>query len=623
MMKCGVFMKMSRNFQRTIRALLVILMCVMTIPLQPGLIGERPLYDNYVPDPFVEIPVQGAEKVADTSLTSVTQKTQVDDVSIPKQDDAENSQRIAVKIPSNQLQEFQAEWEIGDQLHSSNSLGVVVFETQDQAQAELLRTRLDAHPLVDYVEQDRTIRAAEITNDPYYTNQSHHELLDTASIWQMIGDNVQQVVAVLDTGVDGAHPDLSERVMPGYNFIDETALPEDDNGHGTHVAGLIAAVANNGQGVAGVCPNCRIMPLKVLDEDSSGSLFDLVDAIIYAVDNGANILNMSLTTDECSPMLQGALDYAWERGVIAVAAAGNGGGQAPVYPAACDHVLSVGALGEGLDKAAFSNFGNTLDVVAPGTDVWSALPGGVYGVMSGTSMATPVVAGVVAMTRMMRPELDNEGVVRVIQRTAEDLGEPGRDRQFGFGLVSVPHLLKSPDLRVTGEYGFTMNFAFHPLQQARKIEMHQSTDGGKSWQLSRLAAPLRADSMFATVFNLTPATNYLFRLHVIGGPYHGISSHVRHKTAIDSMPPSMPTDLRVIEQTKQSIMVSWTPSKDNKGMKRYEVMIGERIIGSTVKPYMRVSLQHVNRMASLRVVAIDRYENRSPISVPLKLDMLK
>jgi subtilisin family serine protease len=616
-------MKKIRKFQRSFRALLVLMVCVMSIPLQSELVEERIPYHAYVTDSFIEVPVQGAEKQADEPVLPAKTKSSVKHLPSKIMQPFANSHRIAVKISPDQLQAFQKQWEVDGELSLSITPGVVVFDVKDEEEAELLSARLDAHPMVDFVEQDRPIRAAEISNDPYSKDQAHFELLDTPAIWKTMGDDAQLVVAVLDTGVDDTHPDLAERIMTGYNFIDESAFPHDDNGHGTHVAGIIAAIENNGEGVAGVCPNCRIMPLKVLDENSTGTLFDLVDAIYYAVDHGANVLNMSLTTDECSPMLQEALDYAWERGVLSVAAAGNGGRQKVMYPAACEHVLAVGATAAGLDRADFSNVGDGLDVVAPGSNLWSTLPGGSYGQMSGTSMATPIVAGFVAMTRMMRPELNPADIERVIQRTAEDLGEPGRDRRFGYGLVSVPHLSKSSDFHVTGASGPTLQFAFHPLQHAKKVELHQSTDGGKTWQTSSLAAPLGTDSMFATVFNLRPATHYLFRLHVIGGPYHGVSSHVRYKTAVDTIPPSMPRDLRVVERGKQTMTVNWAPSKDNKGIKHYEVLVGERIVGNPIKPTIKLTLRNLSQSETLRVVAIDRYDNRSSVSMPLELVMLK
>jgi hypothetical protein len=322
-------------------------------------------------------------------------------------------------------------------------------------------------------------------------------------------------------------------------------------------------------------------------------------------------------------MLQSAIEYAWQRGVLLVASAGNESVELDRYPAACPNVLSVAALDEGLQKAEFSNFGESVDFAAPGTDIWSTARYGEYGTMSGTSMASPIVAGFAALAMSMRPDLGLSEIVTLLRKTAIDIGEPGRDRQFGHGLISVPRLQKSLDFKVASEFGYTMDFSFHPPSGAELIRIEQSTDGGKTWQHSRTATPLRPESMSVTVFNLTPTTSYLFRMHIIGGPYHGVSSYVRHKMAFDSMPPSAPTEVKIVDRADVALLMSWTASNDNKGIRQYEIYSGKQLLGKTAKTFFQIRKPLTLPNSDLTIVAVDTSGNRSPASAPLAVNVLK
>jgi thermitase len=216
------------------------------------------------------------------------------------------------------------------------------------------------------------------------------------------------MVAVIDTGVAVAHPDLAGarlRTDIDYDFINSDDNADDDNGHGTHVAGIVAASTDNGIGVAGICADCEILPIKVLDAEGSGDVSVIAQGLRYAADQGADIANMSLGMDPncgCSETIANAINYAYERGLFMIAAAGNDGIDKVGYPASSSRVLAVGATTISGGRAYFSNYGADLDIVAPGDDILSTYPTPEYDTLSGTSMASPMVAGVAGLALSAR-----------------------------------------------------------------------------------------------------------------------------------------------------------------------------------------------------------------------------
>ncbi|MFA5140982.1 MAG: S8 family peptidase [Elusimicrobiota bacterium] len=214
------------------------------------------------------------------------------------------------------------------------------------------------------------------------------------SAWERTqGDGVK--VAVVDTGIDFKHPDLAANYAGGTNVVDSKKSPMDDNGHGTHVAGTIAAV-KDGQGVVGVAPKAKLYAVKVLDGDGGGNLSGIVKGILWCADNGIQVANMSLGAARGSIFMRMALVYAKYKGVVVVAAAGNSGGDVS-YPGAYEETLAVSASDSSDKIAEFSSRGKQVDFIAPGVGVKSSIPGGGYDRYSGTSMATPHVAGLAAL----------------------------------------------------------------------------------------------------------------------------------------------------------------------------------------------------------------------------------
>lgn len=290
---------------------------------------------------------------------------------------------------------------------------------------------------VEYVQPNYVYHALLAPNDPHYWRQWNMPKISAEPGWDITRGDAGVVVAVVDTGVDLDHPDLAGNVVSGYNVISPAGFPQDDHGHGTHVAGIVAAVTDNGVGVAGVAGGCRIMPVKVLNNVGEGTDFDVATGIQWAVGNGAGIINMSLGGPDYSYALAEAVDYAYGKNVLLIAAAGNDGMGSILYPAAFPRVTAVGATDSADRLASFSNYGDVLDIVAPGVSVFSTLWNNSYAYLSGTSMATPHVAGVAALVQSLRPDYTNDQVENALKAGCVDLGSPGWDPYYGCGRVDV------------------------------------------------------------------------------------------------------------------------------------------------------------------------------------------
>jgi subtilisin family serine protease len=238
--------------------------------------------------------------------------------------------------------------------------------------------------------------------------------------WDVTQGSSKVVVAVVDTGVDANHPDLRGALVPGWNFIGNDANPSDDHGHGTAVAGIIAARSNNHVGGAGVCWRCLVMPIKVLDAKGSGDDTTIAAGIVWAVDHGARVINLSLGGPGSSVELANALAYASAKGAVVAAAAGNAGITTQFYPAADPHAISVAATTVADHRYSWSNFGSWVRLAAPGCNIAPTLGDG-YGTFCGTSSATPVVAGLVALELSAQPTATASEVEDALARAAVPL----------------------------------------------------------------------------------------------------------------------------------------------------------------------------------------------------------
>ncbi|MBM7646041.1 thermitase [Scopulibacillus daqui] len=298
---------------------------------------------------------------------------------------------------------------------------------------------LEKQSTVDYAEPNVIFHAMYIPNDPAYTiRQYAPQKINAEKAWDVTQSSPQVKIAIVDSGVDYNHPDLAGKVIKGHDFVDNDNDPMDENGHGTHVAGIAAANTNNGRGIAGIAPKASILAVRVLGADGDGTLSHVAQGIRYAADMGAQVINLSIGGNTGSKTLEDAVNYAWNKGSVVVAAAGNEGSSLPSYPAYYSHVIAVAATDQKDKLAPFSNHGSWVDIAAPGVDIYSTIPGGKYANLSGTSMASPVVAGVAGL---LASQGENAPEIRsTLEKTADKV--PGTGVLFQNGRIDAAKAVK-------------------------------------------------------------------------------------------------------------------------------------------------------------------------------------
>jgi serine protease len=367
----------------------------------------------------------------------------------------------------------------GTQARKSDFGGHYLVRLEDGVDEELAVARLRGMREVAYAERNGVARAFLSPNDQFYRYQWHMRMVGAERTWDIQQGDASVVVAVLDTGIAfedfGAYrraPDWGfTSFVTGFNTFTRNEHANDDNFHGTHVASTVAEATNNSEGVAGLCFQCGLMAVKVLNGQGSGSFFAVAEGVDYAVSftqNGrrpVKVINLSLGGDVDSQTLRAAIDRAVAAGIVVVAAAGNEGRGTISFPASMPNVIAVGAVDGRKQKTPYSNFGSALDVMAPGGDVdrdddGDGFPDGVlqqtfspsaasrgiyttfnYFFVDGTSQATPHVAALAAL--LIRQGItDPAAVKKAIESTAEDLGPPGRDDEYGYGLIRPAEALR-------------------------------------------------------------------------------------------------------------------------------------------------------------------------------------
>lgn len=357
--------------------------------------------------------------------------------------------------------------------------GHYLVQLEDGLDVESAVARLRQMREVEYAEPNGVLRAFFSPNDRFFMNQWHMKLIGAERTWDIQKGDPSVVVAVVDTGIAYEDfgvfrkaPDWGDtQFVTGFNSFNRDSHANDDNYHGTHVSSTIAEATNNGEGVTGLCFQCAIMPVKVLNRDGVGSFFGVAEGVDYAVNftqggrRPVKVINLSLGGDVESQTLRSAIDRAVAAGITVVAAAGNDGRSSLSFPASMANVISVGAVDGRKRRTSYSNYGSGLDVVAPGGDIdrdddRDGFPDGVlqqmldprasaqgrynvfgYFFVDGTSQATPHVAALAAL--LIRQGITEPAAVqKAIESTAEDLGAPGRDDEYGHGLIRPAEALK-------------------------------------------------------------------------------------------------------------------------------------------------------------------------------------
>ena len=354
----------------------------------------------------------------------------------------------------------------GEFVTVTNNYKVVLFNGE-----EGVLKRLNANNLIRAYSLNSNVFAqytADDTNQPYMKTAEYHwgqDYIHLSAAWATVGTpTYSPIVAILDSGIDLTHPDLSANIwvnpgetkdnrdddgngyiddVNGYNFVDNNAGCTDDYGHGTMIAGIIGAVKGNNQGLSGICPTVRMMSVKVLDHQGEGKADNVIKGIFYAVANGADIINISFAQEKPSPVLETALEYAYRKGIVIIAAAGNYGVSTPYYPAYSKYTISVAAMNTNGYISSMSNYGDYIDVLAPGIDIYSTYPGSdptkLYAVKDGTSLAAGFVSGVAALVKAYKPELKNNDIIHIILNGTSNSEKfvQGEKGIYGYGTLDA------------------------------------------------------------------------------------------------------------------------------------------------------------------------------------------
>ncbi|ARO87589.1 peptidase S8 [Nitrosospira lacus] len=315
-----------------------------------------------------------------------------------------------------------------------------IVDLPGNASEKAIAARLAHHPHLKFAEPDYLVTPDFVPNDPYYGSAWHLPKIGAASAWDG-AQGAGVTIAILDSGVDSAHPDLAARMVPGWNFYDNNSNTSDVYGHGTKVAGAAAAAGNNGVGVASVSGQSKIMPIRVTNTSGAGYVSMLAQGTTWAADRGARVVNMSFALIAGSSTIQNAAQYMKNKGGLVVVGAGNSGINETYAPTTT--LIAVSATDSNDAKASWSSYGNFVAVSAPGAGIWTTTRGGGYGAVSGTSFSSPVTAGVVALMMSAAPTLQNTKIESLLFSTAVDLGAAGRDPYYGYGRVNAGAAVKA------------------------------------------------------------------------------------------------------------------------------------------------------------------------------------
>lgn len=309
------------------------------------------------------------------------------------------------------------------------------YKDIDKAKKELEKNLKDLDLDIRYIQENYTVHALEEASDTtpldiHPEQEWNYDMIEAPEAWDTTPGSSNTKIAVLDTGIDSDHPNLEDFVDTslGKSFVGGDT--EDGAGHGTHVSGTIASYGD----VSGVMEEATLIPVKVLDDDGNGSMYNIQQGITHAADEDADVINMSLGGGGYDNAMEEAIETANDQGTIVVAASGNDGEQDVSYPAAYNNTVAVGSVTSDKSRSSFSNYGEELDVMAPGSDIYSTTLDGDYETMSGTSMATPHVVGVMGLIRSADADVSVDDATSILKETAEDAGS---DQEYGHGIVDA------------------------------------------------------------------------------------------------------------------------------------------------------------------------------------------
>ncbi len=315
-----------------------------------------------------------------------------------------------------------------------SELDLVVLRVSPDA-LDSAAASLNDETLLDTIQKNYLFETQAIPNDTFYSRQDYLDTIRMSTAWDVSTGDEETVIAIVDTGVDPDHVDLADKIIGGWNVYDNNADFSDTVGHGTQVAGVAAALSDNRIGVAGIAWDSPILAVRVVDDAGRSSSRNIAAGILWAVNNDADVINVSFAPLWSNRIIRSAAQTAFRRGKLVVISAGNAGGvtNSRGYPEA----VFVGAMGTTGSLARFSDKGPFVDVVAPGTEIRSTRMGDAYGLANGTSFAAPIVAGIAALSWSANPDLRPVSIIEMLTDQAVDLGIDGKDSTYGNGLVDA------------------------------------------------------------------------------------------------------------------------------------------------------------------------------------------
>lgn len=459
---------------------------------------------------------------------------------------------------------------------------------------EAVLAALARNPKIEFAEPDFIAQANATANDPHYGNQWHLAKIQAPSAWDVTTGTASTVIAVIDTGANYSHPDLQGKLLAGYDFVNSDSDPSDDNGHGTGVSGTAAAASNNAIGVASIAWACPVMPLKVLDAAGSGSYSNIAKAINYAADNGARVINLSLGGSSNSLTLQNAVNYAWNKGVVLVAAAGNNGNNTPVYPAACNNVVAVSATNSSDAIPTWSSYGSYVDVSAPGESILTTW-GGDYAYVSGTSFSSPVTAATIALMISIQPKLTNSQTVDLLLKNADDLGAIGYDVYYGYGRVNASRAVYAARNAITADTTAPLVTIGSPANGAIvsgtvSISASATDNVGVTKMEILIDGALVAQGTAATISYSWNTPNVANGAHTIQARAYdaannvgsaSISVSVQNSTTADTTAPTVAITSPADGSTVSSTVKIYVSSSDNVGVTKVDLYLDGALFGSS------------------------------------------
>ena len=495
---------------------------------------------------------------------------------------------------------------------------------------EALKRRMERRPEVKFVEKNFEFEPALLPNDPQYASQWHLPQIQAPQAWDLTQGSASAVIAILDSGVDATHPDFAGKLVAGYNTYSNTTSTIDQFGHGTEVAGAAAALTDNGQGVAGVAGAAKIMPVRVTNATGSATSASIANGILWAADHGARVVNLSFNGIAGNATIRSAAEYATNRGTLVVAASGNCAcvDPTPENP----FMLSVSATDETDSLAYFSSTGAFVDLSAPGTNIVTTARFGLYTSDSGTSLASPIVAGVAALMFAANPALTPALATQLLESTAVDKGGVGYDPGYGHGRVNA-------FAAVTAAAGYVPPADTTPPAVAMTDPVAGANVSGiavvnvsASDAVGVVEVDLYVDGVFFVADTASPYSFALDTTTLPNGSHtlHAVASDAAGNSAssapisvtVSNVPPDTTPPVVSIDAPGAGATVSGTTTvsasaSDNVGVTKVELFVdGALVATDTAAPYAFAwnTSQSSNGSHTLQVVASDAAGNAANVA---------